>query len=78
MAADGGRPLSENEYWLAKTSGGWTVENRSQVFAMHSTHDAALAHRDRLADPDDAEALDAKARALPDMPRSDAFVRRFS
>ncbi len=70
--------MSDDAYWLAKTSGGWTVEDRCQIFALHATHSAALAHRDRLATPNDAEAMDAKARDLPDMPRSDAFCRRFS
>jgi len=70
--------VSDDVYWLAKTSGGWTVEDRRQIFALHATQSAALAHRDRLARPDDAEALDAKAQALPDMPRTDAFCRRFS
>jgi hypothetical protein len=72
------RALSEHEYWLAKTSGGWTVEDRRQIFAMHPTRGAALDHRDRLATADDAEALQATVLALPDMPRTDVFCRRFS
>jgi hypothetical protein len=68
----------DDEYWLAKTSGGWTVQDRCQIFAVHATLNAALAHRDRLATSCDAEALAAKGRALPDMPLSDAFCRRFS
>ncbi len=70
--------MSDDRFWLVKTGGGWTVEDRRQIFAMHTTHAAALDHRDRLSRPDDLEALDAKALALPDMPRTDAFCRRFS
>jgi hypothetical protein len=70
--------LSDDAYWLAKTSGGWTVEDRSQIFAVHATRCAALAHMDRIAKHDEAKPLDANACALPDMPRSDAFFRRFS
>lgn len=70
--------MSDDAYWLAKTKGGWTVENRCQIFSVHDTRGAALAHLDRLARPDDAEAQAAKAQVLPDMPRADAFCRRFS
>jgi hypothetical protein len=70
--------VSENEYWLAKTSGGWTVEDRRQIFALHPTRGAALDHRDRLATADDAEVWPTNAPALPDMPRTDTFCRRFS
>jgi hypothetical protein len=72
--------LSNDSYWLAKTSGGWTVEDRCQIFALHSTRGAALAHRDRLIAQNGAlfEPLDAHTVHLPDMPKSDAFVRRFS
>ncbi len=70
--------MSDDAYWLAKTNGGWLVEDRFQIFALHATRGAALAHLGRLANPNDPEALDAQARTQPDMPRSDAFFRRFS
>ncbi len=71
--------MSEDAYWLAKTDGGWTVQDRWQIFAVHSTRAAALAHLDRLTAQDGARAqpLDSQACALPDIPRSDAFFRRF-
>jgi len=69
--------MSENAYWLAKTNGGWTVQDRCQIFAVHVTHRAALAHLDALAQSNSTEALDAQAHILPDMPQSDSFFRRF-
>jgi hypothetical protein len=70
--------MADGDYWLAKTSSGWTVEDRRQVLALHPTQTAALAHLARLANTDGEESLIAQARALPDMPQSDAFFRRFS
>ncbi len=74
------RPLSDDSYWLAKTNGGWTVEDRCQIFALHPTRGAALAHRDRLMAHNRArsEPLDLQTGAPLDMPKSDAFFRRFS
>lgn len=72
--------MSDDSYWLAKTNGGWTVEDRCQIFALHPTRCAALAHRDRLMAQNGAsyQPSEAHAGALPDMPKSDAFFRRFS
>jgi len=70
--------MSDGNYWLAKTSGGWTVEDGRQVLAVHATHGAAVAHLDRLAHSDSGESSAAPGSVLPDMPQSDAFFRRFS
>jgi len=78
LIATGVKLVSDEAYWLAKTSGGWTVQNHHQIFAVHPTRNAALAHLDRLMQSEPAQVLDAPESALPDMPRSDSFFRRFS
>jgi hypothetical protein len=70
--------MSSGEYWLAKIDGGWTVEDRRQILAVHASRGAAADHLDRLLGLDSPDCLHAPANALPDMPRSDTFVRRFS
>jgi hypothetical protein len=68
--------MSNGDFWLAKLNCGWTVEDRRQVLGVHPTRIAALAHLDRLAGLGGASG---QAQGdLPDMPRSDAFFRRFS
>jgi hypothetical protein len=69
--------MSDDAYWLAKTSGGWTVENRRQVLALYPTRRAAMDHLDRLRHRDGGDSLDGGSAVLPDMPQSDAFYRRF-
>jgi hypothetical protein len=72
--------MSNGDFWLAKMDGGWTVEDRRQILAVHPTRGAAADHLERIVGLGgaSAQALAESARALPDMPRSDTFVRRFS
>jgi len=70
--------MSDGDYWLAKTSGGWTVETETQVLAVYPTRRAAVAHLERLATSKGAEPAAVQALDLSEMPQSDAFFRRFS
>jgi hypothetical protein len=72
--------MSDDAYWLSKTSGGWIVENRRQVIALYPTRGAAMDHLNRLIHPEGGTLWDTASPIppdMPDMPQSDAFFRRF-